>query len=504
MRIRTFGPAGSPDQRKAAGYFDVDVPLADAGEPSLEWAGPGQRPGTQLVVDLDGDGTEDGTLVGEPVYGENWWLAPNTLEGTPVEKKFQDQAPTVGGGGSAQNGPLDAWREAFPNAEITRGGWSLGSGITSEGTINSISIGDDTFYFTSGVTDKVQYRNDVDITLGSAGHVAFRPTGGVRTWTDNDTLEGKSRGLFDVGIPLDEAGEPTIEFRTNSGDIPPGLWLQLDIDDDGESDGTIIKERAYGNDWWLNDIEGPLAPFAPENSGGSGSPLHGGLNQWRDELPEGTTVVQAGWSLGSGVKGDFIIDAITVGLTRYTFSGANQGSVASPAFGEVEAGKAVTIDLDATDPDGDELTYEVEDSDDGTVSVNGNEVTFTADDQVVGVSELTYTVSDGRGGSDTGTITITITKASSSTALTITPSPLTSTKVGVANVQVSSTGYMKGAKVDVYVDQKLVNSGVTFSTGKATLSLKKKLGKGSHTVSAYYRGTDFTKASFKGVKITVK
>ena len=55
-------------------------------------------PALQLTTDFDGDGDVDGILVGEPVYGGNWWVgsvqdqtvfdAPNT-------------PPTTGGGGGA-------------------------------------------------------------------------------------------------------------------------------------------------------------------------------------------------------------------------------------------------------------------------------------------------------------------------------------------------------------------------------------------------------------------
>ena len=104
---------GATSTDKAAGYFDVHVPLADVGEPTLDWVGTNPVPGTQLTTDFDGDGDVDGVLVGEPVYGGNWWIgsvddqtvfdAPNT-------------PPTTGGGGSALNGTLDEWRAAYPDA----------------------------------------------------------------------------------------------------------------------------------------------------------------------------------------------------------------------------------------------------------------------------------------------------------------------------------------------------------------------------------------------------
>lgn len=81
LHIWTVGdPTVNGSTMKVAEYVDTHTALSAAGNPSLEYtqtdpsAGLGV-PGFQLVVDLDGDGTPDGILVGEPgAYGDNWWL----------------------------------------------------------------------------------------------------------------------------------------------------------------------------------------------------------------------------------------------------------------------------------------------------------------------------------------------------------------------------------------------------------------------------------------------
>ena len=58
---------GNTSTDKAAGYFAVNADLADVGEPSMDAVrndpSTTLRPGMQLVVDFDGNGSVDGILV---------------------------------------------------------------------------------------------------------------------------------------------------------------------------------------------------------------------------------------------------------------------------------------------------------------------------------------------------------------------------------------------------------------------------------------------------------
>lgn len=153
VRVYTEG-ATSTD--KAAGYFAVNTPLADVGEPSMDVVASSGNllPSTQLVVDFDNDGSPDGILVGEPkyadgsnLYGDNWWASNGS-------KQFvKDDAPSHGGGfGSDNNGTLDQWRTNFPDAKVLNSGWSLGSGVKGDATIYSISLGSDNYFFSAAPT----------------------------------------------------------------------------------------------------------------------------------------------------------------------------------------------------------------------------------------------------------------------------------------------------------------------------------------------------------------
>lgn len=145
---------GTTSTDKVAEYVATKTPLADAGEPSLEFANTsgGGVPGLQLVVDFDADGTSDGILIGEPgVYGNDWWL-------NNAAKQFvKDGAPShTGGFGSANHGTLDQWRTAFPNAGVTAFGFSLGSGVKGDGVLNAINFGDTRYTFAAPVVLKTK------------------------------------------------------------------------------------------------------------------------------------------------------------------------------------------------------------------------------------------------------------------------------------------------------------------------------------------------------------
>ena len=149
---RTDGGTGDWNTDKAAGYFafnDTLAAVAAGTAPSMAWYGTssgscvsGAEPGLQLAFDKDGNGTWDGYLVGEKVYGGDWW-------GSNANLQNDANSPTVGGGGSSANGTLSDWAAAFPNGQIIGAGFSLGSGCYGDGIIRSITIDGHSFEFTS-------------------------------------------------------------------------------------------------------------------------------------------------------------------------------------------------------------------------------------------------------------------------------------------------------------------------------------------------------------------
>ncbi|ROR91383.1 hypothetical protein [Nocardioides aurantiacus] len=146
---------------------------------------------------------------------------------------------------------------------------------------------------------------------------------GLQIRTTGSTSTDKVAEYVATATPLAAAGEPTLDFTNTSGGGVPGAQLVVDFDLDGTPDGILIGEPGvYGNDWWLNNgAEQFVKDGAPSHAPGSGSANHGTLDQWRAAFPD-AQVAAFGFSLGSGVKGDGVLDAIRFADTRYTFANA--------------------------------------------------------------------------------------------------------------------------------------------------------------------------------------
>jgi len=126
----TVNPASS--QNKATLYMNVTpTPLAEFGEPSVEFAagGTGVKPGMQVGIDVDGDGDWDGYLVGEPwTYGaHNWWV-----------NKPGFNVPS--GMGYTSFGSWADFVAANPAAKVIEIGLSLGSGVLGDWVVTSYTF----------------------------------------------------------------------------------------------------------------------------------------------------------------------------------------------------------------------------------------------------------------------------------------------------------------------------------------------------------------------------
>jgi hypothetical protein len=153
----------------------------------------------------------------------------------------------------------------------------------------------------------------------ATGHYEVQGTG-LHVWTEGNTSTDKVAEYVDTDTPLADAGEPSLEYTPTSGSIPPGFQLVVDFDGDGSIDGILVGEPVYNGDWWLNNAAKQFVKDgAPSHTGGSGSDNHGTLDQWRAAFPD-ANVLAFGFSLGSGVLGDGVIDAINFAGTRYTFA----------------------------------------------------------------------------------------------------------------------------------------------------------------------------------------
>ena len=153
----------------------------------------------------------------------------------------------------------------------------------------------------------------------ATGHYELAGTG-LHIWTEGTTSTDKVAEYVATDTLLSSVGEPSLEYTNTSGGGLPGFQLLIDADGNGQSDGILVGEKSvYGNDWWLNNqAQQFVKDGAPLHTIGYGSPNHGTLEQWRAAFPH-AVVTAFGFSLGSGVKGDGVINAIDFAGTRYQF-----------------------------------------------------------------------------------------------------------------------------------------------------------------------------------------
>jgi hypothetical protein len=109
--------------------------------------------------------------------------------------------------------------------------------------------------------------------------------------------------------------------------------------------------------------------------------------------------------------------------------------VADDATRSTEGTNPVSVSATATDADGDTLSYSIfTPATGGTASPTASGVTYTANASFAGTDSFIYQASDGRGGTDQGTVTVTVTPQTS-----ITADPGTTTGVGRPAWSFSST-----------------------------------------------------------------
>jgi hypothetical protein len=209
-------------QAKAAEYFPVSGDLPDSG--SMEWFGTQPQPGVQIVFDADGEtgnGNDYNVLVGEPVYGDNWWL---TTGSSQTAKDADPSGGQNGGNGSDWFGTLAEWKAALPHARMYAGGFSLGSGVKGSGVIHSISYDDTTYLFSDEAAPAPVVTRPADVTgSSSVTRTSLRHAERVRVdLTSNAQPAGTSLAhRLDWKIVADGA----IAFRTNQAFSDHDIWV---------------------------------------------------------------------------------------------------------------------------------------------------------------------------------------------------------------------------------------------------------------------------------------
>jgi len=313
LHVWTEASVNGNQQSKAAAYRGISVPLAELGEPSIEFASyTGVRPSIQLGVDKDGNGSWDGYVVGEPwAYGDGeWWSS----------KDFGISA----GMGYTSFGTLAEFSAANPDAVVTSFGYSLGSGVIGDAVISKISVANVDYTFrlptTSPCVDTTAALVSTDANT-RGWSFAESGTGGSNTYVDGGLniatvapqgSQSKAAGYVPADFALQDAGVPSMDYTSNSGEKP---GLQMTISLDGAWNGNLVYEPLFDKWWGTRAIPGvPAGPNSYQKAYGT-----------LDEILAGSQghairVIAVGYSLGGNAIGDATIHSITAGCTTYSFT----------------------------------------------------------------------------------------------------------------------------------------------------------------------------------------
>lgn len=205
-------------------------------------------------------------------------------------------------------------------------------------------------------------------------------------------------------------------------------------------------------------------------------------------------------------SGTAVVSNLTFANITYTFK--NNAPVAPAQKVSTKINTPVNLTLAATDVDGNALTYQIGNVVGGAVTGSGTTQTFTPAKNFKGAASVTYTVTDGRGGSATGTVTINVGKLKGKVELyRIHPAGKVSIRNTVslyAEVTIDGKQADRGMTVYGYAKGKKVVTGKINSLGKVKLTLPDKLPAGNATLKVTLVGSSTRIGDSDSIKVKVK
>ena len=235
----------------------------------------------------------------------------------------------------------------------------------------------------------------------------------------------------DRQVTLPQTGTYTLTVAGNGIDDTGTYSFQLlevpaAVDEFTVGFGDTVSDTVPGPGAGNIEAPGAVDRYRFEAAAGQGAVfdvLTGSPNdvRWSLTAPDGSTVFdslyvdQQATLTQPGTYTLTVTGLLIASTGTYSFqlleAPANTTPVATDDDAQTDEGVAVTVDVLAndSDPDGHALAVDtVSDPANGTATTNGADVTYTPDPGFVGVDTFTYTVTDGRGGSDEAAIIVTV------------------------------------------------------------------------------------------------
>jgi hypothetical protein len=206
-------------------------------------------------------------------------------------------------------------------------------------------------------------------------------------YSGGTTIIGSERVWFGITIPA--SNQPPTLSGIGSQSVSEGSTLSLTLSG-SDPDGDALTYSASGS--------------------ASGPTLSGNLFSWTPGYDQAGSY-SITFTVSDG-KGGEASEAVTI-----TVSDANRSPTLSGIGGQsVAEGAALSLTLSGSDPDGDALTYSVSGNPPGS-SLSGSIFSWTPGYDQAGSYQVTFAVSDGRGGEASEAVTITVSDGNRSPTL---------------------------------------------------------------------------------------
>jgi large repetitive protein len=262
------------------------------------------------------------------------------------------------------------------------------------------------------------------------GTVVINPDGTI-TFTPAPNFNGATTITY--AISDGNGGTSTATVNVTVGAVNDAPVVDTPIPNQSGVDNTPISIPVAGN---FSDLDGDTLSFAA-----TGLPMGLTINPATGVI-SGTIDRNA-----SQVNGGVYTVSITASdgnggtvTTSFTYTVTNPGPTATNDSATTNEDAPVTIPVltNDTDPDGDPLTVTAATSPNGTVVINPNgTLTFTPAANFNGPTTITYTISDGNGGTSTAIVSVTVNPVNDAPTADPPLSPQTNSDADPVNVNVA-------------------------------------------------------------------
>ncbi|WP_296605256.1 hypothetical protein [Nocardioides sp.] len=305
----------------AAEHWALDAPMPSA--VTLNWTGPAPKPGSHIMFDVDhtfGNGNDYNVLVGEDVYGGDFWYTGGT---TRAATRGITCPSTAAGSGSDCHGTLAQWKTAVPNGHMYAAGFSLGTGAVGNGYITSMTYDSTRFDF-GGFASSVQAAPgstvEYKLTVTNSGSAAMA-TSVVVTDTLPADLTYVSGSLVDNGNGCAFVAKT---LTCNAGSFPPGISTTIKFK--AKLSSTVTSNGLQPKVGHIVDVQ-KQEVFA-------NLPANGLPQTFNVMCPAGYTPTDGGLLLDAVDQGGYYSDIVTSVSKPINVSGIDGWTVSATNLGE--------------------------------------------------------------------------------------------------------------------------------------------------------------------------